>query len=38
MRTLIALALIGTVAGSMWLSFDLLARAAQRHPVRPWMS
>lgn len=36
MRTLLALAVLGTVAGSMWLTFDLLARAAEKHPVRPW--
>lgn len=37
MRTLVALAVLGTIAGSMWLSFDLLARAARQHPVEPWM-
>lgn len=36
MRTLVALAVIGTIAGGMWLTFDLLARAAERHPVDPW--
>lgn len=37
MRTLVALAVLGTIAGSMWLTFDLLARAAEQHPVSPWM-
>lgn len=36
MRTLLALAVLGTVAGSMWLTFGLLARAAEYHPVQPW--
>lgn len=36
MRTLIAVAVLGTIAGGMWLTFDLLARAAERHPVEPW--
>ena len=37
MRTLLALAVLGTVAGTMWLTFDLLARAAEHRPVHPWM-
>lgn len=37
MRALIAFAVLGTIAGSMWLTFDLLARATERVPVEPWM-
>lgn len=37
MRTALALAVLGAVAGTMWLTFDFLARAAERHPVHPWM-
>lgn len=37
MRTLFALAVLSAVAGSMWLTFDLLARASERRPVNPWM-
>lgn len=36
MRTAIAFAVVGAVAGTMWLTFELLARAAERHPVHPW--
>jgi hypothetical protein len=36
MRTFIALAVLGTIAGGMWLTFELLARAAEQHPVEPW--
>ena len=36
MRTMIAIAVFGTIAGGMWLTFELLARAAERHPVQPW--
>lgn len=38
MRTILAFAVLGAVAGSMWLSFEFLARAAERHPVHPWMT
>lgn len=38
MRTFLALAVLGAVAGSMWLTFELLARAAEHHPVEPWMT
>ena len=37
MRTIVAFAVLGTIAGGMWLTFELLARAAERHPVTPWM-
>jgi hypothetical protein len=37
MRTVIAFAVLGTLVGGMWLTFELLARAAEQHPVQPWM-
>ncbi len=37
MRTVIAFAVLGTIAGGMWLTFELLARAAEQHPVHPHM-
>jgi hypothetical protein len=36
MRTVIAVAVFATIFGGMWLTFDLLARAAAEHPVEPW--
>jgi hypothetical protein len=36
MRTAVAIAVLATVAGSMWIAFELLARASERAPVRPW--
>ena len=37
MRTVIAFAVLGTIVAGMWITFDLLARAAEHHPVHPWM-
>lgn len=36
MRTLLAVAVFATIAGGMWLTFDLLAHAAEQRPVEPW--
>ena len=35
MRTVIAVAVLGTIAGGMWLTFELLARASQQQPINP---
>lgn len=35
MRTVIAIAVLGTIVGGMWITFELLARASQRQPINP---
>jgi hypothetical protein len=35
MRTAVATLVLTAVAGSMWLAFELLARASRDRPVRP---
>ena len=37
MRTLVALAVLGVVAGTMLASLEMLGRASRERPVRPWM-
>ena len=36
MRTALALVIVGTVTATLWLSFELLARASRSRPVHPW--
>jgi hypothetical protein len=35
MRTAIATLVLATIAGSMWVTFELLARASRDRPVNP---
>ena len=35
MRTAIATVVLATIAGSMWIAFELLARASRDRPINP---